>query len=190
MLMEKMASDIALAAELKLYKIAAEGEKEAKKPKAPKAQKSPAPAKAPKAAQPPKSDGGAKPPINAGQEKDLKARMMNNINSIRNSKLPAYMENMTLGAGMVPPGARGLTGQTVGLAANPIGAMETAANDGVNFTDSPVFNRLMSNEYSRESLNAATPESLDINFALNNALTSQHENDYRNKIRNLLGFDF
>ena len=62
MLMEKMASDIALAAELKLYKIAAEGEKEVKKPKAPKMPKAPAPAKAPKAAQPPKSNGGVKPP--------------------------------------------------------------------------------------------------------------------------------
>jgi len=186
--MEKMASDIALAAELKLYKIAAEGEKEIKKPKAPKTPKSPAPAKAPKAAQPPKSNGGVKPPMNAGQEKGLKTRMMTGLQDISRSNVPRDMSAMTMGAGMIPPGMRGYAGEAAQLSADPAGAMDFTIGENAGFSDNKMATKALSEVLDRNPYLSENRE--PINSALRNAWTSQHENDYRNKIRNLLGFDF
>lgn len=189
MLMEKMASDIALAAELKLYKIAAEGEKEVKKPKAPKMPKAPAPAKTPKASQPPKSNGGVKPPMSAEQERGLKTRMMDNLGNIRMSKLPNYMTNMAIGAGMIPPGIREQVDVPTRLSANPVGAMEDAASNRENFSDIGKFRDMVLDEYDRGATGGPLAGK-DINAALENAWATQQDNDYRNKIKNLLGFDF
>lgn len=188
MLMEKMASDIALAAELKLYKIAAEGEKEIKKPKAPKVPKAPAPAKAPKAAQPPKSNGGVKPPMSAGDEKGLRTNMMKNLNDIHRSNLPRYMGAAAVGAGMVPPGIRGYAGSASALSADPLDGIRHVAENSSMLGNDALTEKLLGDFVNRVPRSASDGD--NINLALNNALTNQYENNYRNNLKNLLGFDF
>lgn len=186
MLMEKMASDIALAAELKLYKIAAEGEKEVKKPKAPKMPKAPAPAKTPKAAQPPKSNGGVKPPMSAEEERALKGRMLNNISDIGHSDIPDFMGRSLAGAGMIPPGLSDVAARMGARFAQPMQAIEYAGKGVMPDTDAAA--RIFGESVATDGLPRTAYG--DMNAALQNAMANQRDNDYRDKIKNLLGFDF